>query len=115
MPFGPADTVRSNIDKLLASKGGFVVFDDGNELEYVQYSLEPDGLTLNWPSGYTSVKPEEVAALLRNLEVAPQVEDDGVYANFGRDAERATTFTMRAFRELYHREPVALNSRLEFD
>jgi hypothetical protein len=112
---GPEDTVRTNIAKLLASRGGFVVFDDGNENEYVQYALEEDGLMLNWPAGYTSIAPDAVAALLREVGVTPDVETDGVYANFGRDADRAVTFTMRAFRELYRKDPPALQARLELD
>ncbi|HSP16498.1 MAG TPA: hypothetical protein VLV78_17270 [Thermoanaerobaculia bacterium] len=113
MPFDPSDTVRASLQKLLAQKSGFVVFDDGKDVEYVQYSLEPDGLMLDWPSGYTSVEPEQVAALLRQLKVEPDVADDAVYAKFGRDVDKTTTFTMRAFRELYRRDPKRLNVRLE--
>jgi hypothetical protein len=39
MPFGPSETIRDAVKKLLDQKEGFVIFDDGKDDEYVQYSL----------------------------------------------------------------------------
>ena len=38
--------IRDALDRLLTSNSGFMIFDDGKENEYVQYSLEKEGLSL---------------------------------------------------------------------
>jgi hypothetical protein len=108
--------IRSASEKLLASqpagqKGGFVIFDCGNDLEFVQFSLEPDGLLLYWPE---TMKQDGVVDLLGELGYAPHprvdtiaarqyvVADDGIYAQFGRDIDAVETFTTRAFERIFN-------------
>ena len=69
MPFGPADTIRGAINHLLSSNEGFVIFDDGNENEYVQYSVEAGGLMLMWPAHGPRVASTDsgVISLLESL------------------------------------------------
>ena len=50
MPFGPGDDIRKAATELLRMDDGFVVFDDGDDLEYVQYSSDGKELILNWPA-----------------------------------------------------------------
>src|SRR5437764_14725461 len=102
MPFGPGDTIREAARALLSSREGFVFFDAGNENEYVQYSVENEGLMLMWPAGGPRVPStdDRVVSLLeslgftkgRDVKGMPTgtyvVESDGVYAQFGRDVDR---------------------------
>lgn len=128
MPFGPGDSIRAAIDRLLAGGEGFVVFDDGDDREYVQFSLEPGGLMLMWPAGGPRVSSDDsaVTALLqafgfgegttvKDLTVRSYVvEDDGIYAQFGRDADLIETFTTAAFEKIYGRFGLQkLNSRVD--
>ncbi len=73
MPFGPGDGIRTAVERLLANGEGFVVFDDGDELEYVQFSLEPGGLLLMWPADGPRVPSTDagVASLLQALDFRP--------------------------------------------
>ena len=126
MPFGPSETIRDAVKKLLDQKEGFVIFDDGKDDEYVQYSLEPHGLMFNWPTMLPSyaARVGEVAALLRELDFREasgdldirtyEVANDGVYAQFGRDAERIESFTLEAFRRFFGQsEWLKLRARVE--
>lgn len=115
MPFGASDTIRKAIEKLLASRppgepGGFVIFDDGHDGDFVQFGLVEKGLYLFWPA-VSRIPANRVAALLPS----PDIEDDGVYADFGRDAGAVERFTLRAFRELFGRNPENLNVQLEIE
>jgi hypothetical protein len=115
MPFGASDTIRKAVSELLASRpagqtGGFVIFDDGHDDDFVQFGLIEKGLYLFWPT-VSRIPPEQVAALLPNSEI----QDDGLYADFGRDVDAVESFTMRAFRELFGREPQELNVQLELE
>ena len=115
MPFGPSDTIRKAIDELLASRpqgeaGGFVIFDDGHDGDFVQFGLIEKGLYLFWPA-VSRIPADRVAALLSS----PDIEDDGVYADFGRDVAEVERFTLRAFRELFGRNPEKLNVQLELE
>ncbi len=133
MPFGPSDTIRQAADRLLAAskpgeQGGFVVLDDGDDSEYVQYSVEPEGLMLFWPAEGPRVPSTNggVASLLQSFDfrqtselktMPPRtyvVEDDGLYAQFGRDVDLVENFTTAAFERVYGRFGVQkLNSRVE--
>jgi hypothetical protein len=99
------------------SADGFVVFDDGNELEYVQYSSDGAELVMNWPAEGPRVPSTtgEVALLLESLgftkaadlaDMPKQtyvVEDDGIYACFGGDIDLVENFTTAAFEKVYGR------------
>jgi|SRR5581483_3488532 len=102
MPFGPGDSIRAAIDRLLGGGEGFVVFDDGDDLEYVQFSLLRS-------FGFTA------GTTLKDLPVRSYVvEDDGVYAQFGRDADLVENFTTAAFEKIYGRFGLQkLNSRFD--
>ncbi len=128
MPLGPGDTIRKAVDNLLKSDNGFVVFDDGHDDEYVQYSHDPEGLTLFWPARGPSVPSTEgsVASLLQSFNFQQGkdvkkmpvgtyvVESDGVYAQFGRDVDLVENFTTAAFERVYRRLGLQkLNTRLE--
>src|SRR2546426_11451858 len=126
MPFGPSQTIREAVEKLIAAGAGFVIFDDGKEDEYVQFSLEPKGLMFNWPTMLPSYeeKLDEVAALLRefdfheatqNLEVGSfEIADDGIYAQFGKDVDRIERFTLETFSRLFAQsEWLKLNVRVD--
>jgi hypothetical protein len=128
MPFEPGDTIRKAVDRLLASDNGFVVFDDGNDDEYVQYSHDPDGLTLFWPAHGPRVPSTQgsVASLLQSFDFRQGkdvkkmtagtyvVESDGLYAQFGRNVDLVENFTAAAFERVYGRLGVEkLNTRLE--
>jgi hypothetical protein len=128
MPFGPSDSIRTAIGRLLSKNSGFVIFDDGNENEYVQYSLEAEGVSLFWPAEGPRVPSTDpaVASLLEahgfkkanNIKQMPPrqyvVESDGVYAQFGRDVDLVENFTTAAFEKVYGRLGVSkLNTRLE--
>jgi hypothetical protein len=133
MPFGPSDTIRNAVDRLLSAskpgeQGGFVIFDDGNDIEYVQFSVEPEGLVLFWPEEGPRVPSTDrsVPSLLQSFDfrevadlkkMAARVyvtEDDGIYAQFGRDVDLVENFTSAAFEKVYGRFGVqTLNSRVE--
>jgi|SRR6267378_6843703 len=120
MPFGPSDTIRNAVERLLKTGTGFVIFDDGNENEYVQYSLEKEGLSLMWPAQGPRV-PSTDPAIASVLEAhglqrgkGYVVEDDGIYAQFGRDVDLVENFTTAAFEKVYGRFGVSkLNARVE--
>ena len=133
MPFGPSDTIAKGLADLLASapagkSGGFVIFNNGNQDEFVQFSLEPEGLLLFW-ADVGRVSAEEAAKLLDRIPFAhdrhadvkrlhPQsyvLEDDGVYAQFGRDAEGVISFTLRAFGELFGREAQQVQAEVSIE
>jgi len=120
--------IRDALDRLLTSNSGFVIFDDGKENEYVQYSLEREGLSLMWPAQGPRVPSTDpgVASLLeshgfqkgKNVRGMPAgtyvVESDGVYAQFGRDVDLVEKFTTAAFEKVYGRFSVAkVNVRLD--
>jgi hypothetical protein len=127
MPFGPSDTIRKSLNDLLAARGGFVIFSDENG-DFVQFSREAAGLGLYW-SDVSRIELPRVAALLRSFSFGedksgdiPHLREnffalagDGVYAQFGRDAGRVETFTLRAFRELFGKEPQKLDTELELE
>jgi hypothetical protein len=128
MPFGPGDTIRNAVERLLSTNGAFVIFDDGNENEYVQYSLEKEGLSLFWPAAGPRVASTDpgVAALLeshgfkKGKDVKQMaagtyvIESDGVYAQFGRDVDLVENFTTAAFEKVFGRLGLTkLNSRVE--
>jgi hypothetical protein len=113
---GIDQTIRSAADKVLKSADGFVVFDDGNELEYVQFSRERDGLMMMWPTDGPRVPAgEDVQSLLESvgftrgddIRTIPAktfvVEDDGIYAQFGTDVDLIENFTTAAFERVYGR------------
>lgn len=121
-PRGPG-SVREAIASLLASrahgqKGGFVIFGGGCDLDYVQYSLDRNGLLLNWPTfqergverlpayeeylreqGFTWQPPAEDDANLRGQILSLRsgeyvVLDDGLYAQVGRNVEQIRCMTL---------------------
>jgi hypothetical protein len=123
-----ADTIRGAVERLLKTGSGFVIFDDGKENEYVQYSLEPEGLSLMWPADGPRVPSSDpgIASLLevhgfkkgRNVRGMPSgtyvVESDGIYAQFGRDVDLVENFTTAAFEKVYGRSGVSkLNAKVE--
>jgi hypothetical protein len=133
MPSGPTDTIAKALAELLASapagsSGGFVIFDNGNQDEYVQFSVEPEGLLLFWADA-GRVSAEEAAKLLDLIPFAHDrhadvkrlrpksyvLEDNGVYAQFGRDTESVTSFTMRAFSELFGREAQLVRAEVSIE
>lgn len=133
MPFGPSDTIAKALADLLGSapagkSGGFVIFDDGNQDEFVQFSLEPEGLLLFF-AAVGRVSAEEAAKVLDRIPFAHDrhadvkglrpksyvLEDDGVYAQFGRDSESVTSFTLRAFRELFGREAQQVHAEVSIE
>lgn len=126
MPFGPSETIRDAVEKLIAAGSGFVIFDDGKKDEYVQFAFEPKGLMFNWPTMLPSyeAKIEDVAALLRefdfheasdDLDVGTyEVADDGIDAQFGKDVDRIERFTLEAFHRLFAQsEWLKLNANVE--
>jgi len=113
---GTDETIRNAAGQVLKSGDGFVVFDDGNELEYVQFSKERGGLMMMWPSEGPRVPAgDDVRSLLESLgftegddiqNVAPGtfvVEADGLYAGFGGDLDLVDHFTTAAFERVYGR------------
>ena len=126
MPFGPSETIRAAVEKLIAAGSGFVIFDDGKEDEYVQFSLEPKGLMFNWPTMLPSYQArlEDVAALLGEFEFHEasadhdvgtyEVAEEGIYAQFGKDVDRIERFTLESFRRLFAQsEWLKLNANVE--
>lgn len=111
-----SQTIRDAAEKVLKSADGFVIFDDGNELEYVQFSREREGLMMMWPAEGPRVPAgAEVESLLESngfargddiRKVPPKtfvVEDDGIYAQFGTDIDLIENFTAAAFERVYGR------------
>jgi hypothetical protein len=128
VPFGPGDDIRKAAEQLLAMNEGFVVFDDGNELEYVQYAAGDGELIMNWPAEGPSVPSTTgaVASLLESLGFSKTgdlaemplktyvVEDDGIYACFGADIDLVENFTTAAFERVYGRLGLQkLNARVD--
>ena len=124
----PFDAIRNAIERLLKTGSGFVIFDDGKENEYVQYSLESEGLSLMWPADGPRVPSSDpgVASLLeahgfkkgKSVRGMPSgtyvVESDGIYAQFGRDVNLVENFTTAAFEKVYGRSGVSkLNAKVE--
>ena len=101
---GISDTIREAAGRVLKT-GGFVVFDDGDGLEYVQYSKNGGGLELMWPAEGPKVPSTDpsVASLLDSLGVRYVVESDGIYAQFGNDLDLIENFTTAAFEKVYGR------------
>jgi len=101
---GISDAIREAASQVLKS-GGFVIFDAGNELEYVQYSNEGGELVFMWPAEGPKVPSTDpgVASLLDALGVRYTVESDGIYAQFGNDVDLIETFTTAAFEKVYGR------------
>src|SRR5207237_8527537 len=108
MPFGPSDTIRKSVNQLLAAQGGFVIFTSESG-DFVQFALDPDGLSLFWPD-VSRIEASRVTHLLENLGIAFDDADDGVYAKFGRDVDLAERFTLRAFRALFGEAPTKLDT-----
>jgi hypothetical protein len=106
-----SDTIRKALRDLLASKGGFVIFSDDRG-DFVQFALFDGGLELAWPE-VSRIEPARVTPLLGS--VPHEIGDDGLYAQFGSDVERAETFTLQAFRELFGKEPQKLDVELELE
>jgi hypothetical protein len=128
MPFGPGDDIRKAVEKLLGMNDGFVIFDDGDELEYVQYSAGEDELIMMWPAEGPRVPATDaaVSSLLESFDFrrvsdlaelplkAYVVEDDGIYACFGRDIDLVENFTTAAFEKVYGRLGLQkLNARVD--
>jgi len=126
MPFGPSQTIRDAVEKLIGAGSGFVIFDDGNDDEYVQFALESKGLMFNWPTMLAEYKEklDDVAALLREFQFqegagdldvgAYDIADDGINAQFGKDVDRIERFTLEAFRRLFGKsEWLKLNARVD--
>ena len=128
MPFGPGDDIRKAATELLRMDDGFVVFDDGDDLEYVQYSTDGKELILNWPAEGPRVASTagEVASLLESFDFRREadladlppktyvVEDDGIYANFGGNIDLVENFTTAAFERVYRRLGLQkLNARVD--
>ena len=119
----PSETIHGALAQLLAShksgeKGGFVIFDAGDDSEYVQFSLERDGLSLFWPNVIDTLKARIGAAtqLLEQLGVRGEVADDGLYAQFGRNADLAQQFTVRAFEQVFSKVGIQrVNVNLELE
>ena len=112
-PGTTSDDIRRAIVELLETtapgdRGGFVIFGGDRDLDYVQYSLEPNGLLLNWPTIQEGGR-ERLSAFRRTLEsrgfrgllmhpdsaVSDEIAnmqtghfivvEDGLYAQVGRD------------------------------
>ena len=112
MPFDASGTIRSSVNKLLAAKGGFVIFTDAGG-DFVQFALDREHrLYLFWPD-VSRIPGERVTPLLAGIP--HETADDGVYGTFGRDVDAAVAFTLRAFRELFGREPQKLEVEMELE
>ena len=112
---GIGDTIREAASQVLNGEG-FVIFDDGDELEYVQYSNEGGGLVLMWPAQGPKVPSTDpsVASLLDSHGVRYAVESDGIYAQFGKDLDLIENFTTAAFEKVYRRFGLEkLNARVD--
>lgn len=114
-------TVRTAIETLLAAapegqRAGFVIFDQGAALQYVQFALQENGLMLNHPTvqaGGVTALPHvrDVLLELGFLEAKGAVGDlrpnelvvydDGLYANFGRDVSLAEAATKTCFQRAF--------------
>ena len=119
--------IRDAAERVLKSADGFVVFDDGNDLEYVQFSRERDGLMMMWPADGPRVGAgEDVQSLLESVgfrrgedirTIPPKTfvaEDDGIYAQFGTDVDLIENFTTAAFERVYGRLGLqTLNARVD--
>ena len=117
MPFGPGDDIRKAAEETLLLDDGFVVFDDGDDLEYVQYSTDGVELVMNWPAEGPRVPSTTgaVASLLESFGFSKATdlaempaktyveEDDGIYACFGADLDLVENFTTAAFERVYGR------------
>ena len=132
MPFGPSDSIKKALDELLAAtpagqEGGHVIFTDEKE-NWVQFALDPNGLYLYWPdvartkpdraipvlldSGFVEDHNGDIPRMRNNTYVQA---DDGLYAQFGRNADSVERFTLRAFREIFGIEPETLDIELEVE
>lgn len=129
------EVVGGSLDTLISSrpegtKGGFVVFTGPRDLDYVQFSLEPTGLMLNWPTfqeggkerldGYvqvlkmhgftefTKTNANDGDAEKPDFKIIEQLKlreytilEDGLYANCGRDRLQNTRLVQALFREVF--------------
>ena len=104
------------LHKLLAA-GGFVIFDLGDQSEYVQFSKERGSISLFWPNVTEKLASTLAAAaqLAQQLGASTDVADDGLYADFGRDVEKAEQFTTRAFEQIFGKTLFRVNVRQETD
>ena len=116
--------LRSSLQTLLdaapaGQRGGFVVFSQGKDLEYVQFSLEGNGLTLNWPTmqaGGKEALPGHLAVLAdfgfseetRSDQTVQSLTpnryltfDDGIYAQMGRAVGLAESVTKSVFERVF--------------
>jgi hypothetical protein len=114
---GISETIRNAVEETLNMDEGFVVIDDGDDLEYVQYSTDGAELVMNWPSEGPRVPSTTgaVASLLESFgftkasdlaEMPARTyveEDDGIYACFGGDIDLVENFTTAAFERVYRR------------
>ena len=124
------DDVRQAIQQLLdaapaGERGGFVIFGGYRELDYVQFALDPNGLTLNWPTmqkegperlplfrqqlerrGFREIQPAvdgpPISEQLADLQTGQfMVLDDGLYAQTGRSAAENRDLTIALLREIF--------------
>ena len=124
------EEIRSAIDALLSAapegrRGGFVIFHGYHDLDYVQFSLEPGGMLLNWPTvqegglerlphfeeqlpkrGWSRVEAvpdgDPLSEQIGNLQIGQfMVLDDGLYGQAGRDAEANCELTVDLLREVF--------------
>ena len=97
-------------------RGGFVIFEGKTDLDYVQFSLEPIGLVLNWPTYQPGGKerlPKFVVVLQKSGFVAATkgfqslipgqylIMDDGLYAQCGRNLDTVTGLTALLLSEVF--------------
>ena len=125
---GTHEDIRKAGEETLTLEDGFVVFDDGDDLEYVQYSTDGVELIMNWPAEGPRVPSTTgaVASLLESFgftkgddlaEMPSRTyveEDDGIYACFGGDIDLVENFTTAAFERVYGRFGLQkVNARVE--
>jgi hypothetical protein len=125
---GTHEDIRKAVEETLTLEDGFVVFDDGDDLEYVQYSTDGVELIMNWPAEGPRVPSTTgaVASLLESFgftktsdlaEMPTKTyveEDDGIYACFGADIDLVENFTTAAFERVYGRFGLQkVNARVE--
>lgn len=125
-------TVVDALTKLLAAvpqgeAGGFVIFGGQSDYDYVQYSLEPTGLLLNWPTmqkggterlplfeaylkdrGYQAIEPTDGLPLPEQIDAMVKgqymILDDGMYCQVGRDIAEISTMTKELMASVFGEE-----------
>jgi len=122
--------IYNAISELILSRpnneaGGFVIFEGNNENDFVQYSLEENGLSLYWPSsqeglgsrlpevmgilsalGIKKEKPSseirDIANFIQSLKPGTMfMAEDGVYVQGGRNVKLITDMTCYILREVF--------------